>query len=146
MKTLMRSTGDTASVTSAQADIESVLQTYETALNASDIDTVMTVFASDGVFMAPNSPSMIGADSIRAAYAGIFQTISFDTQLQIEEIEPVATNWAFVRTSSVGFVTVHAIGARVADANHELFVFQKGDDERWKIARYCFSTTNPLRQ
>jgi ketosteroid isomerase-like protein len=89
----MKWTGETASVTSAQADIESMLQTYETALNASDIDTVMTVFASDGVFMAPNSPSMIGADSIHAAYAGIFQTITFDTELQIEEIEQVATNW-----------------------------------------------------
>ena len=106
MKTLMKSTGETASVTSAQADIESVLQTYETALNASDIDT----------------------------------------ELQIEEIEQVATNWAFVRTSSVGFVTVHANDERVPDANHELFVFQKDDDDRWKIARYCFSTTNPLRQ
>jgi uncharacterized protein (TIGR02246 family) len=142
----MKSTGKTASVTSAQADIESVLQTYETALNASDIDTVMTVFALDGVFMAPNSPSMIGADAIQAAYAGIFQTIAFDTELQIEEIQQVAPNWAFVRTSSVGFVTVHALGQRVPDANHELFVFQKGDDGRWKIARYSFSTTKPLRQ
>jgi uncharacterized protein (TIGR02246 family) len=133
-------------IKSTQADIERVLQTYETALNASDIDTVMTVFAPDGVFMAPNSPSRIGADSIHAAYAGIFQAITFDTELQIEEIEQVAANWAFVRTSSVGFVTVHAIGERVPDANHELFVFQKGDDERWKIARYCFSTTNPVRQ
>ena len=96
--------------------------------------------------MPPNSPSIIGADSIRAAYAGIFQAITFDTELQIEEIEQVATNWAFVRTSSVGFVTVHAVGQHVPDANHELFVFQKGDDDRWRIARYCFSTTNPLRQ
>ena len=145
MKTLMKSTGETASVNSARTAIESVLKTYETALNASDIDTVMTVFAADGVFMAPNAASMIGADSIRAAYAGIFQTIGFDTELQIEEIEQVATNWAFVRTSSVGFVTVRAIGERVPDANHELFVFQKGNDGKWKIARYCFSTTNPLR-
>jgi hypothetical protein len=28
--------------------------------------------------------------------------------------------------------------------NQELFVFQKIDDA-WKIARYCFSTTNPPR-
>jgi len=103
MKTLTKSTGETASVTPEQADIESVLLSYETALNASDTDTVMTVFASDGVFMAPNSPSVIGADSIRAAYAGIFQTISFDRELRIEEIEQVATNWAFVRTSSARY-------------------------------------------
>jgi len=30
------------------------------------------------------------------------------------------------------------------EANQELFVFQKVDSD-WKIARYCFSTTNPPR-
>jgi hypothetical protein len=66
-------------------------------------------------------------------------------ELQIEEIVQVARNWAFVRTNSAGFVTVRAAGARVPDANHELYVFQKGDEHEWKIARYCFSTTNPPR-
>jgi uncharacterized protein (TIGR02246 family) len=146
MKKLKKIAGADSGAASAQADIEGVLQTYETALNASDTDTVMTLFASDGVFMAPNNPSTVGVDAIKAAYNGIFQTITFDTELQVEEIVQVAPNWAFVRTNSNGFVTLHAIGQRVPDANHELFVFQKGDDNKWKIARYCFSTTLPLRQ
>ena len=143
MKKLVKSAGKTADAASVQADIDEVLQTYETALNASDIDTVLTVFASDGVFMAPNSPSRIGADAIRAAYKGIFQAITFETELQVEEIVQVSPNWAFVRTSSSGFVTVRATGQRVPDANHELFIFNKGDDHKWRIARYSFSTTNP---
>lgn len=144
MKTLVTTAGKTADVASVEADIEKVFQTYEAALNASDTDTVLTVFAADGVFMAPNSPSTVGADAIRAAYGGIFQTITFDTELMVEEIVQVAPNWAFVRTSSNGHVTVNAIKQRVADANHELFILQKGDDDAWKIARYSFATTNPL--
>ncbi|MGO8095443.1 YybH family protein [Rhizobium leguminosarum] len=138
----MKSAGKTADV--VQADIEKVLQTYEAALNTSDTDTVLTVFAPDGVFMAPNSPSTVGADAIRAAYSGIFQMITFDTELTVEEIVQVAPNWAFVRTSSNGHVTVNAIKQRVPDANHELFIFHQGDDDAWKIARYSFATTNPL--
>lgn len=144
MKTLSRPEGQTAAAASVQAEIEQVLQTYETALNASDTDTVLTVFAADGVFMAPNAPSIIGADAIRGAYAALFQAITFDTELTVEEVVQVAPDWAFVRTSSNGHVTVNAIQQHVPDANHELFVFQKGDDAAWKIARYSFATTNPL--
>ena len=144
MRTLVKSAGMAAGVASVQADIEAVLATYETALNASDTDKVLTVFAPDGVFMAPNNPSTVGADAIRAAYSGIFQAIIFDTELTVEEVVQVAPNWAFVRTSSNGHVTVNAIKQRVPDANHELFIFQKGNDDAWKIARYSFATTNPL--
>ena len=146
MKRLVNKAREAAGAASEQANIEEVLQTYETALNASNVDTVLTVFAPDGVFMSPNNPTMVGADAIRAAYTGIFQAITFDTELTVEEIVQVAPNWAFVRTSSNGHVTVNAIKQRVSDANHELFIFQKGDDDAWKIARYSFATTNPLPQ
>jgi hypothetical protein len=38
---------------------------------------------------------------------------------------------------------VHATGESVAEGNQELFISQKIAGA-WKIARYCFSTTNPL--
>lgn len=146
MKRLVNNASEAAGAASEQANIEEVLQTYETALNASNVDTVLAVFAPDGVFMPPNNPSTVGADAIRAAYTGIFQAITFDTELTVEEIVQVAPNWAFVRTSSNGHVIVNAIKQRVPDANHELFIFQKGNDDAWKIARYSFATTNPLPQ
>ncbi len=127
-----------------QAAIEDVLQTYETALNASDTDKVLSVFAQNGVFMAPNNPAAVGADVIRAAYDGIFQAITFDTELSVAEIVQISPNWAFVRTSSDGHVTVNAIKQRIPDANHELFIFQKDGSGAWKIARYSFATTLPL--
>jgi uncharacterized protein (TIGR02246 family) len=128
------------------AAIENVLQTYETKLNASDADGVLTVFSRDGVFMAPNRASMVGSDAIRATYVDIFQSITFDTELTVEEIVQVSQEWAFVRTNSNGHVTVNAIEQRIPDANHELFILRKGSDDAWKIARYSFATTLPLRE
>lgn len=158
MKTLIKSAIVAASavalstgIASVQVDtdrskIEAVLQTYEAALNASDTDKVMTVYRADGIFMPQHSPSQIGTEAVRAAYDRVFEAIKLEIEFQIEEVVQVAPTWAFVRTNSAGFVTINATGERAPEANQELFIFQKGDDNEWKIARYIFSTTNPPRQ
>ncbi|MEY2427666.1 MAG: hypothetical protein QOJ40_551, partial [Verrucomicrobiota bacterium] len=53
-------------------------------------------------------------------------------------------NWVLARTNSAGKVKVQTTGEGGPEANQELFVFQKIDGT-WKIARYCFCTTNPPR-
>jgi len=40
----------------------------------------------------------------------------------------------------------HATGNSSVEANQELFIFRKATDGNWKIARYSFSSTNPLPQ
>lgn len=126
--------------------IETVLSTYEKALNAADTDTVMTLYAEDGVFMAQHSMPNVGKEAVRAAYDGVFQAIKLDIAFTIDEIAQIAPDWAFARTRSGGFVTINATGDRGPEANQELFVFRKQDDGEWKISRYIFSTTNPPRQ
>ena len=126
--------------------IETALSTYEKALNASDADTVMTLYADDGVFMPQHSAPNVGKEAIRAAYDGVFQAIKLDVQFTVDEILQVSPGWAFARTRSEGFVTINATGDKGPEANQELFVFQKQDDGDWKIARYIFSTINPPRQ
>ncbi len=49
---------------------------------------------------------------------------------------------AFAVTSSKGTVKIQANGVEVPEANRELFVFEKVNDE-WKIARYMFNKTQP---
>ncbi len=127
-------------------NIEKVLAAYEKALNASDADTVLTLYADDGVFMAQHRAPNVGKEAIRGAYDGVFQAIKLDIEFTVDEVLQVAPEWAFVRTRSNGFVTVNATGDRGPEANQELFVLQKQDDGKWKIARYIFSTTNPPRQ
>ena len=123
--------------------VAAVLAKYQDALNQSDTEAVMKLYASDGVFMPQNSPSSVGADAVRKAYDAVFKAIKLSVKFNVAEVVEVASDWAFARTNSAGTATLNATGARSTEANQELFVFRKGPDGKWKIARYCFSTTNP---
>lgn len=124
--------------------VAEVLAKYQDALNQSDTDAVMKLYAPDGVFMPQNSPSSVGAGEVRKAYDAVFKTIKLTVKFNVFEVVEMAPNWVFARTNSSGTVKVHATGAGGPEANQELFLFQKIDGA-WKIARYCFSTTNPTR-
>ena len=124
--------------------IAAVLAKYQDALNQSDTDAVMKLYAPDSVFMPQNSPSSVGVDAVRKAYDAVFNAITLEVKFEVAEIRQIAPAWASARTNSAGKVKVHATGEGGPEANQELFVFQKIDDA-WKIARYCFSTTNPPR-
>jgi len=124
--------------------VAAVLAKYEDELNRSDTTAVMVLYASDGVFMAQHFPSSVGADAVRKAYDGVFKAIQLSVKFNLAEVVEISPNWAFARTNSAGKVKVHATGRSNPESNQELFVFQKVDGD-WKIARYCFSTTNPPR-
>lgn len=134
----------TTNPTSAGDAIRSILQRYEAALNASDTAAVMSLYAADGVFMPQHSPSSIGTAAVQRAYDAVFDAITLKIAFDIAEVRVVAPDWAFARTNSSGTVTINATGASAPEANQELFVFERIDGT-WKIARYCFSTTNPPR-
>ena len=124
--------------------IASVLQAYEAALNASDTEAVMKLYAADGVFMPQHFMSSVGSVAVRQAYDAVFSNIRLTVNFDIQEVHQVGPDWAFARTNSAGSVLLHATGDTSAEANQELFVLHKVGGN-WKIARYCFSTTNPPR-
>ena len=120
------------------------LASYQDALNGSNTKAVMELYSPDGVFMPQHFASSVGVDAVRKAYDAVFDAITLKVVFNVAEVLQVAPEWAIARTNSAGSVTVHATGESSAEANQELFVFQKIRGT-WKIARYCFSTTNPPR-
>jgi uncharacterized protein (TIGR02246 family) len=123
--------------------VADVLAKYQDALNSSDTDAVMRLYADDGVFMPPYSQSAVGAAAVRQAYDAVFKAIKLSVKFSVAEVVEMAPNWVFARTNSAGTTTINATGAKSAEANQELFIFGKGGDGSWKIARYSFSSTNP---
>jgi uncharacterized protein (TIGR02246 family) len=124
--------------------VAAVLANYEQALNQSNTEAVMKLYAPNGVFMPQHFPSSVGADAVRKAYDGVFEAITLKVKFVVAEVHQIAPDWAIARTNSAGTATIKATGGGGPEANQELFVFQKLDGA-WKIARYCFSTTNPPR-
>jgi uncharacterized protein (TIGR02246 family) len=123
--------------------IRNVMSAYEAALNGSDTQAVMPLYAEDGVFMPQNSLSVIGKTAVRQAYDAVFKAITLKVKFTIAEVVVMSPHWAFVRTNSAGTQKINATGATSPEGNQELFIFKKGDDGKWRIARYSFSTTNP---
>jgi uncharacterized protein (TIGR02246 family) len=126
--------------------VAEVLAKYQDALNDSDTSAVMRLYADDGVFMPPYSQSAVGAAAVRQAYEAVFKAIKLSVKFSVAEVVEMAPNWVFARTNSAGTTTINATGAKSAEANQELFIFGKGGDGSWKIARYSFSSTNPSPQ
>ena len=125
--------------------VAAALADYEQALNASNTAAVIKLYTPDGVFMPQHFPSSIGAEAVRKAYDGVFAAITLTVKFNVAEVKQVSPDWAFARTNSAGTVKVNATGESSPEANQELFVFQKIAGS-WKIARYCFSTTNPPKR
>jgi uncharacterized protein (TIGR02246 family) len=158
MKTLLTSVlaaaavaAGTAGISQARSDgdrdaVIAVLGAYEAALNASNTDAIVPLYAEDGVFMPQHNQPSVGSAAIRAAYDGVFNTITLEIEFEIDEISQIAPDWVFARTRSSGFVTINATGQRGPEANQELFLFNRSPSGEWHIARYIFSTTNPPRQ
>ena len=125
-----------------RAALEAVLKSYEQALNASDIEGVVQLYTDDAVVLAPNALSAVGIDAVRATYTNIFQAIDIDLTFTLAEVNVVSPNWAFLRSTSNGTVTLLANGAQILSSNHELFVLHKTQGG-WELARYSFSSVLP---
>ncbi len=89
-----------------------VLNSYQDALNQSDTEAVMKLYAPDGVFMPQFSPSSVGIEAVRKAYDAVFHTITLKVKFNIAEVRQVAPDWAIARTNSAGTATVKATGHR----------------------------------
>jgi uncharacterized protein (TIGR02246 family) len=121
--------------------IEKLLLVYQKSLNTSDAKLAQSLYTKDGVFMPTEAPSGIGSEGILKSYEFVFSQIQLNIEFFIEEIV-VEGNMAFAITSSKGTVKILANGIEAPEANRELFVFEKVDEE-WKIARYMFNKTEP---
>jgi uncharacterized protein (TIGR02246 family) len=124
--------------------IKNTMSSYEAALNASSTEAAIALYTEDAVFMVPNNSSAVGKAAVRQAYDAVFKAITLKVEFAIAELLVMAPQWAFVRTNSAGIQTINATGATSAEANQELFILKKDDDGKWRIARYAFSTTNPM--
>ncbi|AJO79673.1 SgcJ/EcaC family oxidoreductase [Pseudomonas sp. MRSN 12121] len=133
-----------ASSDAVRNEVTRQLERYERALNASNVDQVMTLYAKDAVFMPQNSQPVVGRDAVRAAYRQIFGQIKLEVDFTIDEIQPLSPDWAFARTRSKGTVKVLAGDGKASpEGNQEVFLLHRESDGQWRFARYIFSTTNP---
>ena len=123
------------------AEIQGVIAKYESALNASNADSVLKLYSKNPTFMPQHAPAQVGRTAVKQAYDNVFNTIKLDIKFSIDEVE-VLGDTAWARTSSAGKTRILADNVVVNEGNNELFIFKKENGD-WKIHQYLFSTNQP---
>src|SRR5690348_1398166 len=87
--------------------VENAVRAYFEALNRSDIDGVVSVFAEDGSLMGDERETATGHLQLRRAFEGIFKTLSFQRELTIDSLREGA-EMAAALTHTAGTLTLLA--------------------------------------
>jgi ketosteroid isomerase-like protein len=77
----------------------------------------MPLYAQDGVFMPPYSPSTVGLAEVRKAYGAVFAAIQLTVKFNTAEIVEMSSDWVFARTNSAGTTLNLINGAISKEAN-----------------------------
>lgn len=143
---MSNSKGHTLDRQDATADvpIRDVLTQYETALNGGDSGASLNLYADDAVLMTPNRATLIGKQAILEAYQGFAKLIAFNVSFEVQSILQMGQDWAYARTTSRGTTANRNTREITNEANQELFILKRDGSQRWQIAVYSFSSTNPL--
>jgi uncharacterized protein (TIGR02246 family) len=120
---------------------QAAVQAYFDALNRSDVDAAVTVYAADGYFALQGTEDVQGTAALRALYEGTFKAVRFNATYIFNEVR-VYGDEAFVRTTTNASLTMVATGQVISNRYREFFVLKRVGG-RWKIDRYMNNKPTP---
>jgi uncharacterized protein (TIGR02246 family) len=112
------------------------------ALNKGDVDSWMSLFASDAVVLPANSPAWRGTDGIRAGAQGMLSAITISGAVfRIEDVK-VSGDIA-VETGAYEMTSTPKKGKAMNDKGKYITVWQRQADGSWKVIRDIFNSDLP---
>jgi uncharacterized protein (TIGR02246 family) len=117
--------------------IKKVILAYQEALNASDLEGVLSCYHEDAIVTPPGQLGMQskGKGTIRTFYKKMFASTKLVVKFTFEDVEVVG-DYAFIGSHSNNTVIVD--GKSIPVDNRELFILKKSQD-KWEIYRYTFN-------
>ena len=117
-----------------EAQIRRLIQTWQSATQAGDVDTVLGLMTDDVVFLVPGRPPMN-----KTAFAALARTPpasarpKFESVSEVQEIQ-VSDDMAYVWTKLSVSVTAPGASEAMERAGHTLTVLRRVGN-RWLLAR-----------
>src|SRR3989304_1037489 len=112
-------------------------QRWVEAVAAGDAATIVTFYAEDGYFMAPNQPQAHGREAIQAAWAGLFQLPNARLTFGASALDFAK---AGLPSDHIGAYTpaFDSPAVRVEDNGKYVVVWEKTDAGEWKVLADIF--------
>ena len=122
--------------------INKIWTQYAIGCNVGDFDLWISLWADDGIRMAPDAPAVIGKEQIREAMKPVFDQMTLYVTIGIKEVR-VAGDWAFSRGTGTLSMTPKAGGKTIKLDGKYLTILERQADGSWKIAIDCFNSNVP---
>lgn len=120
------------------AEALAVIEAYGRALQASDKDAILRLYADEAEIIPDSLPSFTGGTAaIGAFYDETFAAIRMEVDLNVRSAE-VYDEIALIRSEQPVAVFAVADGTRTEAYFRELFVLRRTSDG-WRIHKYMFS-------
>jgi len=116
-----------------ERQVRAAHSTWIDAVNAGDLDQLLTLMSADAVFLSPGTaPS--GRSEFSAHFTAAKREIRFSCVSELEEVV-VADDVAFTRSrDSLSVMPIVGTG-ETQFAGHRITVYRKQPDGRWLLAR-----------
>ena len=125
-----------------RATLEGMIEPFEAAYNAADVDGVLAFYDEQTVRMPPNAPATIGIDSVRLSLENTFSQGTPEISITSEDLM-LSSDIAVGRGNYVLTITPEEGDAVVLNGKY-LNVSRRQADGSWKIARSMISSNDPL--
>ena len=128
-----------------EREIHEVHSTWIDAVNAGDLDRLLTLMADDVVFLNPGQ-SPVGRDEFSANFSAAHQRVRVRCVSELEEVVVVG-EVAYTRSRDALSVVPRAGGEETQLAGHRITVYRKQPDGCWLLARdaHTLSPVEKLR-
>jgi uncharacterized protein (TIGR02246 family) len=130
-------TGSTAlAQQQSQDEIRRLLvEQYEKADEAGNVDAKMRLYMPDAVLMPPDGTAIVGYQAVRTWHQETYARTSSQLSSKVDEVQMLG-DWAFARGSWSGAITPKAGGAAKQEAGRFVILLRRlPDGGSWRIAR-----------
>jgi uncharacterized protein (TIGR02246 family) len=103
-------------------------------LSAGDISALSRFYDKEIIQLPPNSPAMVGWESIRSTLHSELKGITVDATIEVVEVS-ISDDWAFARGTYRTVATPQKGGQQSEAKGNWLDILRRQQDGSWKIAR-----------
>jgi len=122
-------------VVDVEVDVEAIKKItddFNAAINAGDIDKLVSLYTDDAVRIPPNKPALIGKEAIRSMFQEQLDKFTVQNEGVIVDLK-VSGDLAFVRGSWTSINTPKTGGEPLKENGSFVSVFQKQPEGSWKV-------------
>ncbi len=112
--------------------IKKITDDFNAAINAGNIDKLVSLYTDDAVRIPPNKPALVGKEAIRSLFQEQLDQFTVQNEGVIVDLK-VSGDLAFVRGSWTSINTPKTGGEPLKDNGSFVSVFQKQPEGSWKV-------------